>query len=128
MAFVKPAVKLASPGTTGNNTSAASLLPEDADSWAVQFVIEAVGGSPTVDFKVQGSLDDGSNWHDIPYLTEASDTVATAARTKTATGAYLIFPSLLQTRAWKHVRLVTANNTAVTYRAELYPFRRIVAD
>lgn len=112
-------VSLAPAGSTGNNTHAARIAGDDYDGLAVQFVIEAVGGTPTVTFKVQGSLDN-ANWYDLGYITDASDTISVTALTKTAVGAYIIFLSNPLARNYRYFRLVTSANTNVTYRGEMY--------
>lgn len=118
-AFSGPTL-LAPAGSTGNNTHAAKgASPGDSSKHAFQFVIEAVGGTPTVTFKVQGSFD-GTNWFDVAYVTDASDTLAVTALTKTGVGAYLVFVANPAARFYSQFRLVTSANTNVTYRCELY--------
>lgn len=116
-------VKLAPVGSTGNNTHPSQGVPEGTLALAVEFEITAVGGTPTVTYKVQGSLDDGStddassDWFDLIVLPSASDT-AVATDTKTAVGAFTYF--LAQARMLvRKVRLVTSANTNVTYEADL---------
>ena len=116
---------LAASGTTGNNTHASRGLNPGADKVAVVVVVEAVGGTPTVTYKVQAALDndkvaDGSaNWFDIQLLPAGSDTSLTSD-TKTAVGAYVYYVSLSQIRFARRVRLVTSLNTNVTYHADLH--------
>jgi len=115
-------VALTAPAQTGNNTHAAvACKPGNgfASPVAVQFVIDAVGATPTVDFKVQGSLD-GTNWYDLAYITSASDTLSVAARTVTALGGYANFVCNSQSRGYNWFRVVTSANTNVTYHAELW--------
>ena len=112
-------------GTTGNNTHSGVKLSPAAYKICMAFVIEAVGATPTVTAKIQGSMDadevaDGSaNWSDIPFITDTNDTVA-ASLTKTGTGTYLMFVSQANTRFFRRIRVVSSANTNVTYRAELH--------
>lgn len=112
-------IEMAPTGTTGNNTHSAVVPNRGYEGLAFQFEIEAVGATPTVTFKVQGSLD-GTNYYDLGYITDASDTIATAALTKTSVAAYIIFLSNPLARSYKYFRLVTTANTNVTYSAKLY--------
>lgn len=114
--------RLAPVGSTGNNTHAGQSLPGDMVSLALEFEITAVGGTPTVTFKFQGSLDDSdtpdasSDWFDLMVLPSDAD-VAVATATKTAVGAYTYF--LANARlAIRKVRVVTSANTNVTYEAD----------
>lgn len=118
--MVQSKLDLAVTGTTGNNTHSSVRCPDNYEGLAVQFVIEAVGATPTVTYKVQGSLD-GTNWFDWGYVTDATDTIAVSPLTKTAVGAYVIFLSNPLARNYRFARLVTSSNTNVTYRGELYP-------
>lgn len=106
---------LAPTGSTGNNTHTAVQAGAVWSTAIVEFVVEAIGASPTVTWKIQGSLDN-SNWYDLGYVTDASDTFATAARTVTTVSKQIQF----STRPYRYFRLVTSANTNVTYRAELY--------
>src|SRR3954447_25694284 len=90
--FVGPSF-LAPRATTGNNTHTSVSVSPVTDRIVAALVIEAVGATPTVTVKIQGTLDasdivDGSaNWFDLPFITDTNDTVA-ASLTKTATGSY----------------------------------------
>lgn len=124
MAFFTDVTYLAPVGSTGNldGTLPAQQkqVPPQCVTTAFQFVIEAVGSTPTVTFKYQGSLD-GTNWFDVLYTTDASDTAATTAITKTGTGAFVVFLNGNSfDRFYKYFRVVTSANTNVTYRAEMY--------
>lgn len=112
---------LAPAGSTGNNTHTAVQYARGGDlGWvAFQFVVEAVGATPTVTFKFQGSLDN-VNWYDILYVTDGSDTASAATRAVTAVGASLAYLDNSQVRQYKFFRCVTTANTNVTYHAELY--------
>lgn len=113
-AFDGPHV-LAPTGSTGNNTHTALQIGADWSSAIVQFIVEAVGATPTVTWKVQQSID-GVNYYDAIYVTDSTDTAAVSTRTATAVGAQLNY----LTRPTKFLKLVTSSNTNVTYRAELY--------
>src|SRR4051812_41087001 len=92
---------LASTGSTGNAThSAVEIKRGDSHVAAVQFVVEAVGATPTVTWKAQGSLD-GTNWYDLAYITDASGTEAVTTRTATAVGAQVNFLSRATERQYK---------------------------
>ena len=116
---------LAAAGTTGNNTGAwvGLLTADDVEAVGFQFVVEAAGATPTVTWKIQGSLD-GTNAYDIAYVTDATDTSAVATRTATATGAQVNFlnkgPG--ESRAYKYYRVVTTSNTNITYRCEMWAY------
>lgn len=109
---------LAAAGSTGNTTHNSVAL-DAMETIGFQFVVEAVGGTPTVTFKFQGSPDN-VNWYDVAYVTDASDTLSVAARTVTATGGSIQFLSNPVARRYKYYRCVTSANTNVTYRAESY--------
>jgi hypothetical protein len=111
---------LAPKASTGSNTHAGFRADLSSDNLIVQFVVEAIGATPTVTWKIQGSMDspDGvtGNWYDCGYFTDAVVTDAVAARTATAVGAQVEFLN----RPFKWFRLVTSANTNVTYHGELY--------
>jgi hypothetical protein len=109
---------LAAAGTTGNNTHS-SFRTDANETVAFEFEVTAIGATPTVTFKYQGSLD-GTNWYDTAYVTDASDTVAVAGRTVTAVGTSVQFLSNPVARRYKFYRCVTSANTNVTYTARLY--------
>ena len=115
-------IALAATGSTGNLTGATkNCRPGNgfASPIAVQFVVEAIGATPTADFKAQGSMD-GSNWYDLAYITNATSTLATAAITIATVSASLIFLENSQSRGYNFFRGVVASNTNVTYRIELW--------
>ncbi len=119
MAFFNGPAYLAATGTAGNVTGASVATNPNGCGHAVQFVVEVAGSTPTVTWKVQGSLD-GTNWYDVLYVTDASDTAASAAKVRTTVGADLIFISNPVARQYKYYRVVTTANTNVTYRCEQY--------
>lgn len=112
---------LAATASTGNNThTAVTPVSKTGAAIAAQLVVEVAGGTPTVTWKVQGSLDGGLNWYDCLYVTDSSDTAAATALTSTAVGAKVIFLDNRPSRAYTSYRLVTSSNTNITYRGELY--------
>lgn len=112
---------LAPTGTTGNLTGNLAGVGAAADKVAIQFVVEAVGGSPTVTWKAQGTLDGGASWYDVFYFTDGTDTASKSAITTTGTGAQVIFlDDANGSRFYLGYRIVVSSNTAVTFRAELY--------
>lgn len=120
LAQPKGAKSLAPVGTTGNITGASSGPVEmGGNAVALQFIVEAVGATPTVTFKYQGSLD-GTNWFDVTYVSVTTDTLATATQTVTGLGATVIFLENPAVRNWNWFRVITTANTNVTYSAELY--------
>jgi hypothetical protein len=112
---------LAAAGSTGNNTHAGVFIGGTYDALAVAMEVTAVGATPTVTWKAQGSLD-GTNWFDLGYITDASDTVSVATRVMTAVGEQVSFLSNPVARKYNYIRLVTSANTNVTYKADLFTF------
>lgn len=115
-------VTLAPADSTGVLTGEKIALPEDADRLAAQLVVEAIGATPTISWKLQVSVD-ALNWSDARYITDASETAAVAVVTRTTVGQDTIF-LLIGDRGWKFYRLVVTANTNVTYRATAYPVDR----
>jgi hypothetical protein len=112
--------QLTAAAQTGNNTHSAVGVEGSMSRAAVQFVVEAVGGTPTVTFKAQGSLD-GSNWYDLQFVSDSTDTGAHTTTTVTGVGATVEFLDLAgDSRFYQFFRLVTTLNTNVTYHAELW--------
>lgn len=114
-------ILLASAGSTGNNTHTATSVGP-ADTVAFQLVVEAIGATPTITWKIQGTID-GTRFYDLAYITTSSDTVATTAVTVASPAANdgsLIFLSNPVARQYHQYRVVTTANTNVTYRVEAY--------
>ena len=111
---------LAPAGSTGNLTGTPVAIDADIERAAVEFVIEAIGATPQVTWKAQVS-EDGITFFDAQYVTDAVDTVATAAITQnpSVVGTKIIFLRLAD-RAWKWVQIVVSANTNTTFRAEVY--------
>lgn len=118
---------LAPTGSTGSNTHASHRVSPACRSIGAEVVIEAVGATPQITAKLQGSIDDdqtadgSAQWFDLAVIPSDSDTAAaTAVRNPTAVGASLtVYVSQSQSRVVRRVRLVTSANTNTTYRANL---------
>jgi hypothetical protein len=110
---------LAPAGSTGNNTHPSFHAGSDYSALIVQFVVEATGATPTVTWKVQGSLDN-VDFFDLAYITDATDTLSVATRTVTSVSKQVNFLANPGARRYKYYRLVTSANTNVTYRGEIY--------
>lgn len=111
--------KLAPVGSTGNNTHAAVTLPDRYDGLVMQMNVTAVGATPTITYKFQGSMD-ATTWFDVAYVTDANDTVAVATRSMTSVTSQIQFLSNPVARSYKYLRLVTSANTNVTYNADAF--------
>lgn len=115
---------LAPVGSTGNNTHSGVGVHPSAYNIAGVLVIEAVGATPTITAKLQGSMDsaaDGSsNWFDLAVIEPGSDTSTASPSAKTGVGSYPFYVSLSNIKFVRKVRLVTSANTNVTYRGEIY--------
>lgn len=118
MAAVLGPYALAPAGSTGNNTHAAVQANQGARSVAIEFIIESVGATPTITYKLQGTFD-GVNWFDLITVPANSDTAAVSP-TQTAVGDYVGYVDLVGGRFASQWRLVTSANTNVTYHANLY--------
>lgn len=109
---------LAATGSTGNVTGA-SVEVAPCEKVAFQFTIEVAGATPTVTWKVQGSLD-GNAWYDIAYTVAANDTLAVAAIVSTSVGSEALFLAGSRHRHFRFYRLVTSSNTNVTFRSKAF--------
>lgn len=118
--------QLAAVGSTGANTHASAATDSDFDSLSLEFEITAVGATPTITYKYQGSQDDptvadaSSDWFDLEVLPNDAATEAVSA-TKTAVGVYESTVDLGR-RPFNKIRLVTSANTNVTYESEAFGF------
>lgn len=121
-------LSLAPAGSVGNVTGAGVDI-DPYDSLSFQFVVEVAGATPTVTWKVQASpsapgvSDANAAWYDVGYITDATDTIATATRTATAVGAQIQFVSNPVARKYRRFRIVTSANTNITFRVEAYRVR-----
>lgn len=95
-------------------------LDGDPDDVGYGLVVEAVGATPSITFKWQGSFD-GVNWFDLLYITDSSDVATQAARTVTAVGYYVQWRSNIL-RRYRFIRCVPSAITNVTYHAEIIEF------
>ena len=117
--FLGPGV-LAPTGSTGNITVPAGVgyaSDPSALVTAIQIVTEIAGTTCT--YTAQGSLD-GTNWYNLAYLTDASDTVSVAAVVRTTLGASILFLSQTLSRRYKYYRVASSANTGQTFRVEIY--------
>jgi hypothetical protein len=120
------AIKLAATGTTGTGRfSAEDFWP--AKRIAVEFVVEAVGATPTATFTIQGLKVGGdaataSDWADIAYV-EGDSTVAAskAGITVTTVSRTVKFIDGLDKRFFESIAVNVSANTNVTFRANAYP-------
>src|SRR5438128_1170496 len=77
--------RLAAPASVGNNNHASVGLGPAPVLVAVEFIVEAVGATPQVTFKLQGTFDPGTvadgsaNWSDLILLPSDSGTSAVLA-------------------------------------------------
>lgn len=107
---------------TGNNTEAGveSAGPQN-NQVAFQFNVEVAGGTPTVTWKVQGSLDNVT-YYDVLYVLDSTDTASAATQVSTAVGSKVIFLANQPSRMYRWFRVVTTSNTNITYGADMYVF------
>lgn len=111
----------ASPASGNNTHTAVEFITKANAQVAFEFIVDTVGGTPTVTWKLQGSQD-GTNFYDLAYVTDANDTVAVATRTATAVGNQISFVSNTSSRAYRYYRAVTTSNTNITYHVVGYSF------
>lgn len=111
-------------GTTGTGRQYIDGLSE-ATRLEVEFEVEAVGGTPTVTFQIEGLLPNtdptvAANWVKLAYVTEDA-TVATssAAITKTAVGKSRYYVDGLDKRFFRAYAVNVTANTNVTYSSRL---------
>lgn len=120
--------ELAPAGSTGNQTFAGVNVPDGGhEALAFQFVVETVGASPSVTWKVQGSPDDpalvddaNANWYDVGYVTDATDTISTAARVRTTVGGDIAFLANPLARRYQRYRLVVSGASNIVYHADMF--------
>lgn len=119
----------AASGSTGNNTHSA-IKCGPARGLALALVVENGGATPTISWKVQGTLanndvtDANATWFDVLLLPAASDTVAAIPLVIPSPTAVTGFVSAVwiaqgQIRFLPRIRVVTSANTNVTYRVEM---------
>lgn len=105
---------------SGNNV----VVPMDADLLSLEFRVTAVGATPTVTYKWQGSDDDAStaeassDWYDLFALPSSGAAETAAGGTLTAVGVGE-FNLDLHKRLPRKVRLIVSANTNVTWDSEV---------
>lgn len=102
--------------TTGSFTDDGSLL------WTTNGTSGTpLATTPTVTWKVQGGFD-GSNWFDMPWISDATATESQATVTLTSAGSRLHWLALAPARFFSLARLVTTTSVAsqLTYNATIY--------
>lgn len=115
--------QLAAVGTVANTTHPSVALDELEGKVQVEVEITAVGATPTVTYKVQGSFDNptvpdaDSDWADLE-LDPLDNTAAAASFTKTAVGVYQY--AIPEQDVPSKIRLVSSAILNVTYEAEVY--------
>lgn len=115
--------KLAPAGSTGNNTHQSQSVADNIVTVGLEFRVTAIGATPTVTYKFQGSTDGHdvpdatSDWFDLGVNPAGGGAVVTGG-TRTTVGVDQYF---LPARAAlvRKVRLVTSANTNCTYDAEV---------
>lgn len=122
MAGVRGPVITHAAGTTGNVTSSAVAINEDAEAYCAEINVSAVGGTPTVTFTLEVSMD-GTNWYAIGFLSNNNDTVQTSL-VSTGVGRALLYANLVNTRFAKYIRVVSSANTNVTFDTKVWTYDR----
>lgn len=125
------AIVLAPSGSTGTGRKYA-LGTHKLNRVAIEHVVEAVGGTPTMTFTIQGLRPGGNeatagDWVDLYYVDGADPNPATAAAktgiTVTATGTTTKFVVDLTRWFWDGIAINVSVNTNVTYRTNLHPLK-----
>lgn len=106
-------------GTTGVVTSQARTAGEGSTLAALEFIVEAIGATPTITYLWEGSFD-GSVWYPVAYITDALDTLAATAKTRTTQGRDLLFLGNAPARRYRQYRCRVTANTNVTYSSKLH--------
>jgi hypothetical protein len=106
-------------GSTGNSTGSSVSIGANYQAIAMVFTVSAIGATPTVTWKFQGSID-GTNWFDVAYITDAVDTLSVATEVDTTVSQSVHFLANPSARKYKFFRCVTSANTNVTYNSAIY--------
>ena len=122
---------LAPKGSTGTGSFAIGGM-DSAGAVCLEFQIEAAGATPTITYKLQGSVNvrpDDPNpptefFEDLELLQTDTATAHLKTDTKTAVGTYIYWVEGLLPRAFRRYQLVTSANTNVTYSARLHVLER----
>jgi hypothetical protein len=118
-------IDLATKGSTGTGLKSAQNL-EFATVMAVEFQVEAVGGTPTVTYTVKGcppgkDPNTAGNYVALAYVTENAGTASSsAAFTTTAVGRNVVFIDGLDRRFFIAIAVDVTANTNVTYSARVH--------
>jgi hypothetical protein len=108
--------------TTVPGTLPVVELDSDPDDICMELFVEIAGATPAISYKWQGSVD-GTVWFDLMYITDASDTPATAVRAITpTTGSSTLQWRSNSLRRYRFLRCVPSAITNVTYRASIYEY------
>jgi hypothetical protein len=124
-------IPLAPKGSTGNGSFAIGGM-DSAAAVCLEFQVEAVGATPTITYKLQGSVNvrpDDPNpptefFEDLELVFTDTATTHVKTDTKTATGTFVYWVEGLLPRAFRRYQLVTSANTNVTYSARLHVLER----
>lgn len=111
-------------GTTGTGRQYIANL-QSAIRLEVEFIVEAVGGTPTLTYNVQGLRPGGdptvaADWDNLGLLTADSTVAASnAAITVSAVGSTRRYIDGLDKRFYDAIGVNVTANTNVTYRANI---------
>jgi len=119
------AIQLAPKGQTGTGRFPAHVVPE-SPLIAIEFVVEAVGATPTVTYTIQGlrpgaESTDSAEWVDLMYLDMDSSVAASKAGIVATTVSRVVkYLDGLDRRFFEAIAVNVSANTNVTFRANLY--------
>lgn len=107
-------------GSTGNSSAVVQHADGLGDRILVEFEVEAVGGTPTITWQIEGS-NDGSTWTAVSLL-QADASVATTNAAIVATTVSKVWRYIdgLDKRWFSQLRVRTTLNTNVTYSSRFY--------
>jgi hypothetical protein len=110
---------LAATGRTGANTDGpVSVIPYGHGPVALEFIVEAAGGSPSVTVALQGSFD---NITFVPiFILPAGSDTAVASFAATSAITFLYFVAQKHSRSFPYYQSVTTSNSNMTYRSNLW--------
>lgn len=123
MGLINSGVFTASTSTTGTFGPITPIgwSPGQFDaSCALQVTVSVTSGSPSLVFKLQGSVDGGNTFVDVLLLPNDTDTAASSF-TKSALGTYVYFVAQSPgVRKFGAYQLVVSTATTVTYNASFF--------
>lgn len=131
MALSDRPVKLAAAGSTGTGRFSAAHGFDYSEKIGVEFVVEAIGATPTLSFTIQGLKLGGdatvaTDWVDIEYVDiDSATAVSKAAIVVTTTGRTVKFVDGLDKRVFDGIAVNVSANTNVTFHANAYSRERI---